>query len=110
MSKIVHTRGFLGRLLGLLHKIGLPLMKNVFKPFTKSVLIPQGLTAAASATHAGIHSKILGSGMILIISNEELEDTMKIVKSLEENYLLINVVNETIKIEVKNNKVDFLVC
>ena len=55
MSKIVHTGGFLGRLLGLLHKIGWPLMKNVFKSFTKSVLIPQGLTAAAFGTHAGIH-------------------------------------------------------
>ena len=48
--------------------------------------------------------------MTLITSNEELEDTMKIVTSLEENYLLINVVSETIKIEVKNNKVDFLAC
>ena len=48
--------------------------------------------------------------MTLIISNEELEDTMKMVKSLEENYLLINVVSETIKIEVTNNKVDFLAC
>ena len=48
--------------------------------------------------------------MTLITSNEELEDTMKIVTSLEENYLLINAVSETIKIEVKNNKVDFLAC
>ena len=33
-------------------KTGIPLMKNVIKPLTKSVLIPLGLTAAASATDA----------------------------------------------------------
>ena len=31
--------GFIGRLLGLLLKTGLPLMKNVIKPLAKSVLI-----------------------------------------------------------------------
>ena len=41
--------GFLGRLLGPLLKIGLPLIKNVLKPLAKSVLISSGLTAAASA-------------------------------------------------------------
>ena len=38
---------------------GLPLMKNVIKPLAKSVLIPLGLTAAASAAFAGIHKKNL---------------------------------------------------
>ena len=52
------SRGFLGPLL----KTGLPLIKNVIKPFAKSVLIPLGLTAVASAAEAGIHKKILGSG------------------------------------------------
>ena len=33
-------------------KTGLPLMKNIIKPLTKSVLIPLGLTAAASAADA----------------------------------------------------------
>ena len=49
---MVQLRGFLGRLLGLLLKTGLPLMKNVVKPLDKSVLIPLGLTAAASAANA----------------------------------------------------------
>ena len=48
--------GFLGRRLGSLLK-GLPLMKNVIKPLTKSVLIPLGLTEAASAADPGIHKK-----------------------------------------------------
>ena len=59
-------------------------MKNVIKSLAKSVLIPLGLTAAASAADAGIHKKFLGSGTTtLIISNDELEDIVKIVKSLE---------------------------
>ena len=50
-------------------------MKNVIKPLAKSVLIPLGLTAAASATDAGTHKKILGSGTAtLIISNDAMKD------------------------------------
>ena len=88
MHKIGQSGGFLGRLLGPLLKTGLPLIGNVLKPLAKSVLIPLGLTAAASATDAGIHKKMFESGMTtLIISNEEMNDIMKIVKSLEEWYI-----------------------
>ena len=59
---MIQSGGFLGRLLGPLLKTGLPLIKNVFKPLAKSILIPLRLTAAASAANAGIHKKILGSG------------------------------------------------
>ena len=62
ISKMIQSEEFLGRLLAPLLKTGLPLMKNVIKPLAKSVLIPLGLTAAASAADAGIHKKILGSG------------------------------------------------
>ena len=83
-SKMIQSGVFLGWLLGLLLKVGMPLMKNVIKSLAKSVLIPLGLTAAASAADAGIHKKFLGSGTTtLIISNDELEDIVKIVKSLE---------------------------
>ena len=57
LSKIIQSGGFLGRCLGPLLKTGLPLIKNVIKPLAKSVLIPLGLTAAASAADAGIHKK-----------------------------------------------------
>ena len=73
LSKMIQSGGFLGRLLGPLQRTGLPLMKSVIKPFAKSVLVPLGLTAAASAADAGIHKKILGSSYnntILIISND----------------------------------------
>ena len=57
LSKMIQLGRFLGRLLGPLLKTGLPLIKNVIKPLAKSVLIPLGLTAAASAADAGIHKK-----------------------------------------------------
>ena len=45
----------------------------MIKPFAKSVLVPLGLTAAASVADAGIHKEILVSGNIaLIISNDEI--------------------------------------
>ena len=63
-------------------------MKNILKPLANSVLIPLGLTAAASETHAVIQKKTFRSGMTtLIIGNEEMNDIMKIVKSIEESGL-----------------------
>ena len=89
-------------------------MKSVIKPLAKSVLIPLGLTAAASAAYAGIHKKILGSGhnnnTALIISNDEMDDILKIVKSLEDSGVLLKGVSETIQREAKNKEKDFLVC
>ena len=82
----------------------------MIKPLAKSVLIPLGLTAAASAADAGIHKKILGSGntTTLIILNDEIEDIIKIVKSLEDSGLLLVVVTETVQNEVKEQKGGFL--
>ena len=54
---MIQSGKFLGKLLGTLLKIGLSLIKNVIKPLAKSVLIPLGLTAAASAADAGINKK-----------------------------------------------------
>ena len=67
----------------------LPLIKKLIKPLAKSVLIPLELPAAASAADAGIHKKILGSGnTTLIISNEEMNDIMKIIQALENSNIL----------------------
>ena len=57
INKIIQSGGFLSKLLGPLLKTGLPLIKNVIKPLAKSVLIPLGLTAAASAADAGTQKK-----------------------------------------------------
>ena len=59
LSKMLQSGGFLVRLLGPLLRTGLPLMKNVIKLLAKSVLVPSGLTAAASAADSGIHKKNL---------------------------------------------------
>ena len=101
LSKMIQSGGFLGRLLGPLLKTELPLIKNVIKPLAKSVLIPLGLTAAASAADAGIHKKILGSGYnnntkTLIISNNEMKGIIKVVKSLKDSGLLLKGVTEII--------------
>ena len=109
ISKMIQSGGFPGRLLGPLLKTGLPLIKNVIKPLAKSVLIPLGLTAAASAADAGIHKKILGSGTTtLIISNDEMKGIIRIVKSLEDSGLLLKGVNKTIQNEAKEQRGGFL--
>ena len=68
-------------------KSGLPLLKSVVKP-----LVMLGLTAAASATDAAITKKIPGTGnhTTLIISNDDMQDLLKIVKSLEDSGILLN--------------------
>ena len=99
LHKIGQSGGFLGRLLGPLLKPGLPLIGNVLKPLAKSILILLGLMAAAAATDAAT---------TLMISNEEMEDIMIIVKSLEDSGLLIKGICETIKNEAKKQKGGFL--
>ena len=112
LSKMIQSGGFLGRLLGPLLETGLPLMKSVIKPLAISVLIPLGLTVAASAADAGIHKKILGSGRnnntTLIISNDEMDDILKIVKSLEDSGVLLKGVSQTIQNEAEEQRGGFL--
>ena len=62
--------GFLGKLLRPLLKIGLPLIKNIFKLLANDVLVQLRLTEAALTTDARILKEMLGFGSILIISNE----------------------------------------
>ena len=79
ISQIIQSGGFLG----LLSKLSGPLMK-VAVPLTKNVLAPLGITAAASAIDAGIQEKVHGSGTAtLIVSNEEMNDLMKLFKLLK---------------------------
>ena len=110
LSKMIQSGGFLGRLLGPLLKLGLPLIKSVVKPLAKSVLIPLVLTASASTADAGIYKKILGSRdtTTLIISNDEMEDIIRIIKSLKDSGLLSKGVTETVQNEVKEQKGGFL--
>ena len=71
---------------------------KVAVPLAKNILAPLGITAAASAIDAEIQKKIHGSGTTtLIISNEEINDIMKIVQSLEDSKILFKGVTKTIE-------------
>ena len=76
----------------------------------KNVLAPLGITAAASAIDAGIQKKkIHGSGnTTLVISNEDMNDIMKIIQALENSNILLKGVTKTIKNEAKEQKGGFI--
>ena len=104
ISKIIQSGEFLGKLLGPFLNTGLPVLKSVIKP-----LGLLGLTAASLAIDAGVQRKIYGSGTItLVISNEEINDIMKIVQALEDSGILLKGVTKTIKNETKEQKEGFL--
>ena len=86
---------------------GLPLMKNILTSLAKSVLMPLGVSTTISATDAAIQKKILGSGRA-DERTDEMEDIIKIIKSLEESILLIEGISKTIKNEAKEQKGEFL--
>ena len=105
LSKMIQSRGFLGKLLG---KLAGPLME-VAMQLTKNVLAPLGLSAAMSAIDGSIKKKMLGSGATtLIISHDEMDGILKIVKSLENSGVLLKGVSETIQHEVKEQRGGFL--
>ena len=105
LSKMIQSGGFLGNLLG---KLAGPLMK-VAIPLAKNVLAPLGLSAAMSAIDGSITKKMLGSGTTtLIISNDEMDDILKIVKSLENSGVLLKGLSETIQHEAKEQRGGFL--
>ena len=105
ISKIIQSGEFLGFLLSTLAG---PLMK-VAVPLAKNILTPLGITAAASAIDPGVQNKIHDSGTTtLIISNEKMNDIIKIVQALEDSNILLKGVTKTIKNETKEQKGGFL--
>ena len=102
---MIESGDFLGLLL---IKLASPLMK-VLIPLAKNILVSLEIAAAASAIDAGIQKKIHGSGRTtLIISNDELDDILKIVQALEDSNILLKGVGKTIKNEIKEQKGGFL--
>ena len=104
IKKIIQSRGFLGKLLS---KLAGPLMK-VALPLANNVLDPLGLTAAMSVIDASIQKKIHGSGVKLIIKQEDMKDIMKIIKALENSGILLKGASKTIKNETKEQRGGFL--
>ena len=98
ISQIIQSGRFLGSFFS---KIAGPLMKLAV-PLAKNNLGPLGITAAASAIDAGIQKKIHSSGTtVLLISNEEINDIMKIVQALKYSNILLKGITKTIKNERK---------
>ena len=92
-----------------LMSVNLLLMKKIFTSLAKNDLVPLELTAAASGTDRAVEKKNFGSGMTTsIIPNKEMEDIMKIVKSLEGSGLLTKGVSGAIKKEAKKQRRGFL--
>ena len=104
IKKLIQSGGFLDKLLsklaGSLMKVAMPLVKNV--------LATLGLTAAMSAIVGSIQKKIHGSGVKLIIEQEDMNDIMKIIKALENSGILLKGVSKTIKDETKEQRGGFL--
>ena len=91
----------------LLSKLAGPLIK-VAMPLAKNVLAPLGLTAAMSAIDGSIKKKIHGSGVKLIIEQEDRNDIIKVIEALENSGILLKGVTKTIENETKEQRGEFL--
>ena len=100
IKKLIQSGGFLGKLLS---KLAGPLMK-VAMPLVKNVLAPLGLTAAMSAIDRSIQKEIHGSGIKLIIEEEDMQDIIKIIKELENSDILLKEVSKGIENEIKEQR------
>ena len=99
IKKLIQSGGFLGKLLS---KLAGPLS------LAKNVLVPLGLTAAMSTIDGSIQKKIHGSGVKLIIEQEDMNDVMKIIEALENSGILLKGVSKTIENETKEQRGGFL--
>ena len=104
IKKLIQSGGFLGKLLS---KLAGPLMK-VALPLAKNVLAPLGLRAAMFAIDGSIQKKIHGSGIKLIIEEEDMNDIMKIIEALENSGILLKGLSKTIENETKDQRGGFL--
>ena len=81
---------------------------KVALPLAKNVLAPLALAASIPAIDGDIQKKIHGSGVKLIIEQEDIKDIMKIIKALENSGILLKGVSKTIKNETKEQRGEFL--
>ena len=100
IKKLIQSGGFLGKLLS---KLAGPLIK-VEMPLAKNVLASLGLTAAMSAIDGSIQKKIHGSGVKLIIEQEDMNDIMKIIEALGNSGILLRGVTKRIENETKEQR------
>ena len=104
IKKLIQSGGFLGKLLS---KLVGPLMK-VALPLAKNVLASLDLTASMSAIDGSIQKKIHGSGVKLIIEQEDMNDIMKIIEAFENSGILLKGVSKAIENETNEQRGGFL--
>ena len=81
---------------------------KVAMPLAKNVLAPLGLAAVMFAIDGSIQKKIYGSGVKLVIEQENMKDIMKIIEALENSGILLKGVSKTIEHETKEQRERFL--
>ena len=81
---------------------------KVAMPLAKNVLASLGLTAAMFAIDGSIQKKIHGSGVKLIIEQEDMNDIMKIIETLENFGILLKGVSKTLENETNEQRGGFL--
>ena len=88
---------------------------KVVDPLAKNILTPLATKASAFATDAAIQRKMRGRGVVrgekrvtLFISNGDMDDIIRIRKSLENLCVLIDVVSKTVQQEIKRREDRFL--
>ena len=111
ISKIVQSRGYFASWLGNFGKkalinIAFPLARESL-PGLESNLISNAINKF-ERKHSGKRAVRAGKRFTLFISNEDMDDIIKIIKSLEDSGVLINGVTETVNHDVKNKKADFV--
>ena len=78
---------------------------EVAVPVAKTILTPLRITASASLVDAGIQKKTHGSGTrILIILNEEINETSKTLQDFEDSNTLLNGITKMIENETREQK------
>ena len=111
LSKIIQSGGSFGFWL---NNLGKKALTNIAIPLARDNL-PGFVSNLTSSAISKFGRKISGRGTVragkgstLFISNEDLNDIIKNIKSVEDSGVLIDGVTETVKHEIKNNKADFL--
>ena len=104
IKKLIQSGGFLRKLLS---KLVDPLMK-VALLLAKNVLATLGLTTAMSAIDGSIQKKIHGSGIKLIIEEEDMKDIMKIIEAPKNSGIFLKGGSKTIENETKEQRGGFL--
>ena len=111
ISKIIQSSGFLRNMLG---NLGKKVITDLAVPLARddlSELVSNLETNAINKLKRKISGKRAvrtGQGFTLFIMNEEINDIIKIIKSLEYSNILIDDITEIVKHETKSKKEDFL--